>query len=85
MKIGILIYYGVHNHGAVLQANALRQVLLNKGHDCGFLEFERDYSNISETQANKYKFGIGSIFFYANTSLKKGLETFFIIFRRRKH
>lgn len=40
MKIGILTYYGVHNHGAVLQANALRQVLLNKGHDCGFLEFE---------------------------------------------
>ena len=27
MKIGILTYYGVHNHGAVLQANALKSVL----------------------------------------------------------
>ena len=28
MKIGILTYYGVHNHGAVLQANALKTCLL---------------------------------------------------------
>ena len=26
MKIGILTYYGVHNHGAVLQANALKSL-----------------------------------------------------------
>ena len=44
MKIGILTYYGVHNHGAVLQANALKTVLESKGHECGFLEFERSYS-----------------------------------------
>lgn len=84
MKIGILTYYGVHNHGAVLQANALRQVLLDKGHDCGFLEFERDYSNISEIQANKYKLGIGSIFFYAKYFLEKGIGNIFYNIQKKK-
>ena len=73
MKIGILTYYGVHNHGAVLQANALKTVMEGKGHECGFLEFERSYSNISQQQANKYKFGLGSIGFYAKYMMKKGL------------
>lgn len=72
MKIGILTYYGVHNHGAVLQANALKTVLESKGHECGFLEFERSYSNISQKQANKYKFGLGSIGFYAKYLMEKG-------------
>lgn len=72
MKIGILTYYGVHNHGAVLQANALKTVLESKGHECGFLEFERSYSNISQKQANKYKFGLGSISFYAKYLMEKG-------------
>lgn len=31
MEIGILTYYGVHNHGAVLQVNALKMVLEEKG------------------------------------------------------
>lgn len=73
MKIGILTYYGVHNHGAVLQANALKTVLESKGHECGFLEFKRSYSNISQKQANKYKFGLGSVGFYAKYLREKGI------------
>lgn len=72
MKIGILTYYGVHNHGAVLQAYALKTVLEAKGHECGFLEFERSYANISQKQANKYKIGMGSIGFYAKYLMEKG-------------
>ena len=72
MIIGILTYYGVHNHGAVLQANALKTVLESKGHECGFLVFERSYSNISQKQANKYKLGLGSIGFYAKYLMEKG-------------
>ena len=72
MKIGILTYYGVHNHGAVLQANALKTVIESKNHKCGFLEFERSYSNISQKQANKYKIGFGSIGFYAKYLMEKG-------------
>lgn len=74
MKIGILTYYGVHNHGAVLQANALKTVLEEKGHECGFLQFERSYSNISSQQANKYKLGLGSIGFYAKYLMEKGVS-----------
>lgn len=73
MKIGILTYCGVHNHGAVLQANALKTVLESKGHECGFLAFERSYSNISLKQANKYKIGLGSIGFYAEYLMEKGV------------
>lgn len=73
MKIGILTYYNVHNHGAVLQANALKTVLEKKGHECGFLEFERSYSNIPQQQANKYKLGLGSISFYAKYLIEKGI------------
>lgn len=72
MKVGILTYYGVHNHGAVLQANALKTVLEHKGHDCTFLSFERDYTNLSVQQASKYKIGLGSILFYTKYLASKG-------------
>lgn len=72
MEIGILTYYNVHNHGAVLQAYALKSVLECKGHTCGFLEFQRDYSNIPNQQTNKYRLGLGSIVFYAKYLVQKG-------------
>ena len=84
MKIGILTYYGVHNHGAVLQANALKTVLLNKGHECGFLEFERSYSNISHEQANKYRLGLGSIPFYVKYLKQKGVGNIWYNFRKKR-
>ena len=82
MKIGILTYYGVHNHGAVLQANALKNVLTQMGHQCGFLMFERDYANVSERQVNKYKLGWGSISFYFKYLIDKGPSN--IIYNAKK-
>lgn len=73
MKIGILTYYGVHNHGAVLQANGLKKVLEEMGHDVQFLSFERSYEYIPESQANKYKIGLKSIPFYLKYTFQKGL------------
>ena len=73
MKVGILTYNDVHNHGAVLQANALRTVILAKGNECEFLEFDRDYSMISKQQANKYKIGLKSIPFYMHYLCEKGI------------
>ena len=84
MRIGILTYYGVHNHGAVLQANALKAVLVAKGNECGFLEFERSYSNISQQQVNKYKFGLGSISFYARYLAEKGIGNILYNVRKRR-
>lgn len=84
MKIGVLTYYNVHNHGAVLQANALRMVLNIIGHECGFLEFERSYSNISAKQANKYVLGLGSIPFYTKYLVEKGLGNILYNAQKRK-
>ena len=84
MKIGILTYYGVHNHGAVLQANALKTILSNIGYECGFLAFERSYSNITSEQTSKYKIGLCSIPFYAKYLLEKGPGNILYNLKKRK-
>ena len=72
MKIGILTYYGVHSHGAVSQANALKTVLENMGHEVCFVTFERNYDYIPVEQSRKYKISVASIPFYAKYLLEKG-------------
>lgn len=76
MKIGILTYYNVHNHGALLQANALKNVLEQEGHHVVFLTFQRNYSNISSEQAKKYRLSISSIPFYFHYLKQKGISNF---------
>lgn len=73
MKIGILTYYNVHNHGAVLQANALRKIITSLGYQCQFLTFDRDYSLLPQKSVAKYKLGIKSILFYAHYLYEKGI------------
>ncbi|MCD7955284.1 MAG: polysaccharide pyruvyl transferase family protein, partial [Lachnospiraceae bacterium] len=73
MKIGILTYYGVHNYGAVLQANALKKVLQQEGYEVTFLTFTRNYDMTPSKQVNKYKIGLGSIGFYVKYLTEKGL------------
>lgn len=72
MKIGILTYYGVHSHGAVLQANALKSVLKKMGHEVCFITFDRNYDYIPTTQSRKYKISLASIPFYAKYLIEKG-------------
>lgn len=72
VRIGILTYYGVHSHGAVLQANALKSVLEKMGNCVEFLSFERNYDFISEDLSRKYKIRINSIPFYCKYLLQKG-------------
>ncbi|MDO5785718.1 MAG: polysaccharide pyruvyl transferase family protein [Eubacteriales bacterium] len=83
MDIGILTYYGVHNHGAVLQANGLQQVLRAMGHDVRFLSFERSYEYISEEQTKKYKLGLSSIPFYFKYMLEKGVGNILYNYKKR--
>ena len=72
MKIGILTYYGVFNHGAVLQANALRRVICSLGHECTFLTFRRNYDFIPEDRERKYNLSICSVGLYARYLRQKG-------------
>ncbi len=73
MKIGILTYYDVHNHGAVLQVNALRRYLKHLGYDVTFLSFERNYDFIPQENSKKYQGGLASISFYFKYVFKKGV------------
>ncbi len=43
MEIGILTYHRSHNYGALLQAIALRQVLLDMGHNVFFIDYWPEY------------------------------------------
>lgn len=73
MKIGILTYYGVHNHGAVLQANALKSVLQKMGHEVSFVSFERNYDYVLAGKAKKYQISLGSIPYYIGFLKEKGI------------
>lgn len=84
MKIGILTYYGVHNHGAVLQANALRTILAAKGHDAEFLTFNRNYDFISQEQSKKYKISLASIGFYFKYMAEKGVGNILYNIKKNK-
>lgn len=73
MKIVILTYYGVHNHGAVLQANALKSVLQKMGHEVSFVSFERNYDYVLAGKAKKYQISLGSIPYYIGFLKEKGI------------
>lgn len=83
MQIGILTYYGVHNHGAVLQANGLKRVLQSLGHDVRFLTFNRSYEYISSEQTKKYKIGLNSVPFYFKYMMQKGIGSIWFNFCKR--
>lgn len=74
MKVGILTYYNVFNHGAVLQANALKTVLESMGNECEFVRFNRNYDFIPQGQDKKYNIGLNSIALYAAYLMKKGIR-----------
>ena len=84
MDIGILTYYGVHNHGALLQAYALKSVLENMGHKVRFLSFERSYEYISSKQVQKYKISLKSIPFFLKYTKEKGIGNIIYNLKKRK-
>lgn len=47
MEIGILTYYEIYNHGAILQANALKTILESFNCNVSFLTFQRNYDMIT--------------------------------------
>ena len=82
MRIGILTYYNVHNHGAVLQANGLKTILKKMGHQVEFLQFDRNYDMLPSETSKKYTGGLSSVPFYAKYLLEKGIGN--VLFNYRK-
>ena len=55
MKIGIITHYDVHNHGAILQMNALIKVLRQKFNaDAHALQFDENYDFLGRELKAKY-------------------------------
>ena len=77
MRIGILTYYNVHNHGALLQAKAMQNYFQSKNvDDVEFLRFERNYDYISEHSQKKYRLSIRSVPFLIKYFFDNGIGTF---------
>lgn len=84
MKFGIITHYDVHNHGALLQLNALIKVLANKGIEAYALRFDKNYDFLGIRLKNKYNIGIKSITFYLKYAKQQGLRKTFFNMKKKK-
>lgn len=84
MKIGIITYHSVHNHGAILQLYALKRVLESRGHYTKALDFKRNYDFIGADLERKYSFSIQSIPYYIKYLFKNGLGKTLYNYRKSK-
>lgn len=74
MDIGIITHYDVHNHGALLQLNALCKVLKGIGYEAAALQFEKNYDFLGVELKNKYNISLRSIPYYLGYLAKKGVS-----------
>ena len=64
-KVGIVTHYDVHNHGAILQLNALVQVLRERyAIEAKALQFDKNYDFLGHKLKAKYDISAKSIGIY---------------------
>ena len=73
MKYGIITHYDVHNHGALLQLNGLKQALKSQGIEAKALQFDKNYDFMGREWKAKYEIGIKSIGIYIKFLFERGL------------
>lgn len=74
MEVGIITHYDVHNHGALLQLNALCKVLEELGYEAAALQFDKNYDFLGIDSKKKYNITLRSIPFYLKYLLQNGLR-----------
>lgn len=84
MKYGILTYYNVLNHGAILQLYGLIQTLKSFGIEAKALRFERNYDYTDKSLRSKYKVGVNSIIYYIKFLHNRGLKNFIFLYNKKK-
>ena len=84
MKYGIITHYDVHNHGALLQLNGLKQVLMQLGIEAFALQFDKNYDFMGRAMKAKYEVSIKSVGIYVNYIKEKGLSCFLYNYRKQK-
>lgn len=84
MDIGIITHYDVHNHGALLQLNALCKVLKKMGYEATALRFEKNYDFLGIELKDKYNISLRSIPYYCTYLAQKGLgRTWYNVQKKR--
>lgn len=84
MKYGIITHYDVHNHGALLQLNGLKQVLKTLGIDASALQFDKNYDFLGRTMKAKYEISVKSIGIYLRFVLERGVgQTIYNVKKKR--
>lgn len=85
MKYGIITHYDVHNHGALLQLNALIKVLKKVfGIDAKALQFDKNYDFMGREMKAKYDISIKSVGIYLDYLKEKGIACFAYNFIKKK-
>lgn len=84
MKYGIITHYDVHNHGALLQLNGLKQVLKAQGIEAAALKFDKNYDFMGREWKAKYEISIKSIGIYFKYLKEKGLSQFIYNYKKSK-
>lgn len=74
MDIGIITHYDVHNHGALLQLNALVKTLQREGYKAVALQFEKNYDFLGIEQKEKYNISFRSVPYYLKYLVQKGVR-----------
>lgn len=75
MTYGIITHYDVHNHGALLQLNALVQVLRKKfGIEARALRFDKNYDFMGRGMKAKYEISLRSASIYLKYLRENGLR-----------
>ena len=84
MKIGIITHYDVHNHGAILQMNALIKVLRKSFNaEAHALQFDKNYDFLGRELKAKYEIGIKSIGIYIKYLFERGLKIFLFNIKKK--
>lgn len=85
MKIGIITHYDVHNHGALLQLNALVQVLKKEFNaDAKALQYDKNYDFLGVELKAKYVLSFRSIKIYLQYLFQRGLQLFFFNIKKKR-
>jgi polysaccharide pyruvyl transferase WcaK-like protein len=85
MNCGIITHYDVHNHGAVLQLLALKNVLRDQFEiEAQALKFDKNYDFLGPELKNKYELSLKSFHPYWEFLRKRGISAVRYNFNKRR-
>lgn len=84
-KVGIVTHYDVHNHGAILQLNALIHVLRERyAIEAKALQFDKNYDFLGHKLKAKYDISAKSIGIYVRYLKDKGVKCMYFNYQKER-